>query len=70
MDQAIQKCQQSIPEVYRSNYKKAMSGNSRAAAVKAKCLDCTCWNRTEVAHCSVETCPLWPYRPYRKADNP
>lgn len=28
-----------IPERYRQTYKKAMSGKSKAAALKAKCLD-------------------------------
>ena len=68
MNQTIQKRIDDIPEVYRKNYQKAMSGKSRAAAVKAKCLDCTCWNRTEVSHCSAEACPLWLYRPYRTAE--
>lgn len=58
-----------IPQVYQQNYKTAISGNSRAAAVKAKCLDCTNWQRVEVADCLVATCPLYPYRPYRRHEN-
>ena len=58
-----------IPQVYQKNFQTAMSGKSRAAAIKAKCLDCTNWQRVEVADCLVETCPLWPYRPYRSTEN-
>jgi hypothetical protein len=49
---------------YRRNYDKALSGNSLSAAVKAKCLDCMCWEKVEVRDCAVVTCPLWLYRPY------
>ena len=58
-----------IPQVYQQNYKTAISGKSRAAAIKAKCLDCCNWQRVEVANCPVETCPLFPYRPYRSHEN-
>ncbi|HPD46327.1 MAG TPA: hypothetical protein P5279_06665 [Anaerohalosphaeraceae bacterium] len=53
-----------IPERYRETYKKAMSGKSKAAALKAKCLDCTCWQKDEIRKCTVSDCPLYPYRPY------
>lgn len=42
-----------IPERYRQTYKKAMTGKSRTAAVKAKCLDCTCWQKKEIELCTV-----------------
>jgi hypothetical protein len=58
-----------IPERYLKVYKKAMSGKSKAAALKAKCLDCTCWQRKEIENCTVKDCPLYPYRPYG-APNP
>ncbi len=31
-------------------------------AVRVKCLDCSCGSFTEVEHCPVECCPLYPYR--------
>lgn len=31
-------------------------------AIRAKCLDCCCWNTTEVKLCAVMDCPLHPYR--------
>lgn len=45
--------------------KKAFSGSSKAAGIKAKCLDCSCWQRLEIANCLVLACPLYPYRPYQ-----
>ena len=59
-----------IPQVYQQNYETATSGRSRVAAIKAKCLDCCNWQRVEVANCSVETCPIWLYRPYRIVEKP
>ena len=44
----------------------AFSGESRAAAIKAKCLTCSNYERAEAAGCRVFTCPLHPYRPYRR----
>jgi hypothetical protein len=35
-------------------------------AVKAKCLDCSCWQIAEITDCRVFTCPLWAHRPYKK----
>jgi len=54
-----------IPQSYQANYRTAMSGKSRASAIKAKCLDCMCWQRVEVANCTNDACPLHPYRPYQ-----
>jgi len=59
-----------IPPVYQQNYETAISAKSRAAAIKAKCLDCCCWQRVEITNCPVQTCPLYPYRPYRIAKKP
>lgn len=39
-------------------------------AIRAKCIDCYCGNKTEVRKCTSEGCPLFVYRmghnPYRK----
>jgi hypothetical protein len=39
-------------------------------AIRAKCLDCACYSRTEVRKCVAIRCPLWPFRmrknPWRK----
>ena len=38
-------------------------------AIREKCLDCCCFSAAEVSLCSVERCPLYPFRfgknPYR-----
>ncbi len=31
-------------------------------AIRQKCLDCSCFQPTEVRECPVSTCGLWPYR--------
>ena len=30
--------------------------------IRQKCLSCTCDQPTEVKLCSIEQCPLWPFR--------
>ena len=32
------------------------------SAVRAKCLDCSCYQPSEVRDCPVTACDLWPYR--------
>lgn len=56
-----------IPTRYQGNYQSAITSKSKAAAIKAKCLDCTCWQRMEITNCPVTACPLYPHRPYRTA---
>lgn len=34
-------------------------------AIKAKCLDCVCFDIPEIKNCSVSTCPLHNIRPYQ-----
>lgn len=39
-------------------------------AIRAKCLDCVCYQNNEVKLCPSENCPLYPFRmgknPFRK----
>jgi len=30
--------------------------------IRAKCMDCTCDQLSEIWHCTVQTCPLRPHR--------
>ncbi len=53
------------PEIYRGALVKAYTGKSKAAGVKAKCLDCTNFQRLEITNCAVFGCPLHQYRPYQ-----
>lgn len=34
----------------------------RSKAIRAKCLDCSNYQQTEVRECPVVRCPLWPWR--------
>jgi hypothetical protein len=34
-------------------------------AIKARCLQCSNYQRDEIKHCTVEGCALWTYRPYQ-----
>ncbi len=54
--------------LYSTVTHRAYLGHSKAAGIKAKCLDCTCWQRSEITNCTISACPLWPYRPYQ-SDN-
>jgi hypothetical protein len=31
-------------------------------AIREKCIDCSCGSTAEVKECTVEQCPLFPYR--------
>jgi hypothetical protein len=31
-------------------------------AIRAKCLDCSCYQQSEVRLCEAIKCPLWPFR--------
>lgn len=39
---------------------------SMKAAVKLKCLDCTNWQKQEVADCTIVDCSLHSFRPYKR----
>ena len=56
------------PPLYQGVFGKAFTGDSRVAAIKAKCLTCSNFQRVEVAECTVLTCPLHSVRPYQKGD--
>jgi hypothetical protein len=54
-----------LPAYAQAHADKARTGNTRSL-IALKCLDCCCWEKTEVAACPVTTCPLYPLRPYQK----
>jgi len=64
-EQQIRERREQMPDIYKANYDKAMGGKSKAAAIKAFCLECVCWQREEVRMCTAKACPLYPYRPYK-----
>jgi hypothetical protein len=56
-----------IPKKYRKIYKKAVETNSKAAAVKALCLECVCWQKNEIINCPCLACPLYGVRPFTES---
>ena len=56
------------PILYQPVVKRAYSGNSRTAAIKAFCLQCVGYVRKDVTCCAAQGCPLWLYRPYQTED--
>ena len=56
-------------EPHKRVVKAALAGSaSLKQAIKAKCLDCCCWQQVEVAKCTAVCCPLWMYRPWKHKD--
>jgi len=49
----------------KNTFLRAFSGTSKAAAIKAKCIECSCYQKNEVAKCRVTDCALYRYRPYK-----
>lgn len=44
-----------------------IENGSLTARIKANCLACAGFDRSEVKHCGVTSCPLWDVRPYRES---
>lgn len=56
-----------VPDSSKKVYVRALSKKlSTFGAIKAKCLDCSSFQKEEISECSVKTCPLYAYRPYQK----
>jgi hypothetical protein len=47
--------------------KRFPKGNSRSAAIRRHCIDCSGFSPAEVALCPHQSCNLWPYRFGRNA---
>lgn len=63
-EQKIQAYASKVPPMYRNGYLKAATGKSSPRqAIKQKCLDCCCHQRSEVTECGIPTCTLYPFRP-------
>ena len=54
---------QAVEEDSDSNF---VSKKMLREAIRDKCMDCTCDQRTEIKLCPVTKCPLWKYRPFQK----
>jgi hypothetical protein len=55
-----------IPKKYRKIYKNAVQALNKSEAIKAFCLECVCWQKSQVINCSCLACPLYGLRPYTK----
>lgn len=58
-----------IPAEERAGLEKTINkagGGSLKARIKLMCLDCCNWEKGEVAHCEIKSCPLWDVRPYKR----
>ena len=65
---SITKKADEMPGIYKTNYLSAVSGKaSPRNAIKAFCIECMGYVRSEVTNCDTIDCPLNLYRPYRKA---
>tara|TARA_R110000824_G_scaffold280251_1_gene468376 strand:+ start:9962 stop:10456 length:495 start_codon:yes stop_codon:yes gene_type:complete len=62
--EAISRLRNYCPTVHQGLVDKIAKG-SKVAAIKLKCLDCAGWNKSEIKHCTIQTCPLWTIRPYQ-----
>jgi hypothetical protein len=49
---------------------RAYSGKSRAAGIRAHCLDCLGCDVSAIRECASTACPLWRYRPYQQSVEP
>lgn len=52
------------PKVYLPLIDRAEKGSLRAC-IKLKCLECSSWQPSEVRHCSIIGCSLYPVRPFQ-----
>lgn len=70
MNEKQQAYRDRLPVTHRGTYLRAITGRNPLKAIRAKCLDCMCWQTNEVRNCDLTGCPLWPYRMGRKPKNP
>jgi hypothetical protein len=65
MKQTMLDCIEAAPVSAKKILERAFKGEaSPRAAIKAMCLVCLDFDRSEIGHCTAHACPLWEYRPY------
>lgn len=58
-----------LPDTCKKLWHRCFTAKSSGReAIKAKCYDCSGYNREEIKNCTVRTCPLWNYRPFKKGN--
>jgi hypothetical protein len=53
-----------VPVTAQPSIKKTRRG-SLQGAIELKCWDCTAWQKSEITHCELTSCPLHAFRPYQ-----
>ena len=56
----------SLPVKYHNLVNLAEKGSLKAA-IKLKCLDCSCYQPTEIKYCTITGCSLFPHRPFKNS---
>ena len=69
MNDPVERRLKQIPKSMVRQYRVAISGTSRKAAIFAFCQECTGYERAAIRDCKDSGCPLWPYRPYQRSDD-
>jgi hypothetical protein len=64
VDQLLTEASGTMPAWALAHAEKARTGKVQSL-VALKCGDCSGWQKTEIAGCTVTSCPLHPIRPYR-----
>jgi hypothetical protein len=64
VDQLCDEAACPLPAWALAHAAKARMGKLRSL-VALKCGDCSGWQKSEIAGCTVTSCPLHPLRPYR-----
>lgn len=64
----VQEDFKNVPTSYQRLYLKVHCSDDKSFtdAIRLKCLDCCCWDRTEITNCTVRQCGLHKYRPYQQ----
>lgn len=54
-----------VVKEYMKTHKKELKEQNKKikAAISSKCLDCVCYQPTEVLRCEIANCPLYSERP-------
>ena len=60
----LQTLPRDAPTSYKRRWERLASkaATSYRTGVELKCLECCCWERTEVRRCRIVECPLWALR--------
>ena len=64
VDQLLAEAAGPVPAWALAHAEKARQGRL-LSLVALKCADCTCWQKSEIAACTITACTLHAIRPYR-----